>query len=130
MRSSDIRRELGTEPLLLCVERSQLRWLGDLIRMPPGCLPLEVFWARPTRRRPWDRPRICWRDYISHCGLGTPLDPPAGPTKLFLGEGHVENPAGTATRPQISQINWMKGIEIRVISRTGMEIDSFVQLAV
>jgi len=39
VRSSDIRRELEVEPLLLCVERSQLRW----------------FWHR-TR----------WRDYISH----------------------------------------------------------------
>jgi len=34
--SSDIWRELGVEPLLLCVERSQLRWFGHLIRMPPG----------------------------------------------------------------------------------------------
>jgi len=31
----DIRRELGIEPLLLRVERSQLRWFGHLIRMPP-----------------------------------------------------------------------------------------------
>ncbi|KAK0148818.1 Calmodulin-regulated spectrin-associated protein 3 [Merluccius polli] len=38
VRSSDIRRELRVEPLLLCVERSQLRW----VRMPPGCLPLEL----------------------------------------------------------------------------------------
>ena len=43
VRTSDIRRELGVEPLLLCVERSLLRWLGHLIRMPPGHHPLEVF---------------------------------------------------------------------------------------
>jgi len=36
LRSSDIERELGVEPLLLHVERSQLRWFGHLIRMPPG----------------------------------------------------------------------------------------------
>jgi len=66
VRSSDIRRELRVELLLLRFERSQLRWLGHLIRMPPGCLPLEVFWARPTGRRPWGKPRIHWRDYISH----------------------------------------------------------------
>jgi len=36
VRSSDIRRELGVEPLLLRVERSQLRWFGHLIRMSPG----------------------------------------------------------------------------------------------
>lgn len=65
VRSSDIRRELGVEPLLLRVERSQLRWFGHLIRMPPGRLPLEVFRARPTGRRPRGRPRARWRDYIS-----------------------------------------------------------------
>jgi len=29
-------------------------------------LPLEVFRARPTRRRPRDRPRTPWRDYLAH----------------------------------------------------------------
>jgi len=64
--SSDIRRELGVEPLLLRVKTSQLRWFGHLIRMPTGRLPLEVFWARPTGRRPRGRPGTRWRDYISH----------------------------------------------------------------
>uniref|UniRef100_A0A3B3UK72 Ig-like domain-containing protein n=1 Tax=Poecilia latipinna TaxID=48699 RepID=A0A3B3UK72_9TELE len=36
-----------------------------LVRMPPGRLPDEVFWARPTRRRPTGRPRTHWRDYVS-----------------------------------------------------------------
>ncbi|KAI3363185.1 hypothetical protein L3Q82_011554, partial [Scortum barcoo] len=40
------------EPLLLRIERSQLRWLGHLFRMPPGRLPREVFQACPTGRRP------------------------------------------------------------------------------
>ena len=35
VRSSVIREGLGVEPLLLCVERSQLRWFGHLVRMPP-----------------------------------------------------------------------------------------------
>ena len=65
VRSSDIRRELGVEPLLLHVERSQLRSFGHLTRMPSGCLPLEVFRARPTGRRPQGRPRTRWRDDIS-----------------------------------------------------------------
>jgi len=63
VRSSNIRTELRIEPLLLRVERSQLRW--HLIRMLPGRLPLEFFWARPTGRRPRSRPRTRWRDYIS-----------------------------------------------------------------
>uniref|UniRef100_A0AAQ4PNU2 Reverse transcriptase domain-containing protein n=1 Tax=Gasterosteus aculeatus aculeatus TaxID=481459 RepID=A0AAQ4PNU2_GASAC len=51
-RSSAIREELGVEPLLLCVKRSQLRWFGHLVRMPPGRLPREVFQARPAGKRP------------------------------------------------------------------------------
>ena len=45
VRSSVTRRELGVEPLLLHVERSQLRWLGHLERcfghVPPGGDPGE-----------------------------------------------------------------------------------------
>ncbi|TWW62225.1 hypothetical protein D4764_04G0008720 [Takifugu flavidus] len=44
--SSAIQEDLGVEPLLLRVERSQMRWLGHLVRMPPGRLPGEVFRAR------------------------------------------------------------------------------------
>ncbi|KAK0144623.1 Proteasome activator complex subunit 1 [Merluccius polli] len=65
VRSSVIREELGVDPLLLRVERSQMRWLGHLVRMPPGRLPGEVFRARPTGRRPRGRPRTRWRDYVS-----------------------------------------------------------------
>ncbi|TWW69186.1 R2DM Retrovirus-related Pol polyprotein from type II retrotransposable element, partial [Takifugu flavidus] len=62
VRSSDIREELGVEPLLLHIERSKL---GHLARMPSGRLPLEVFRTCPTGRRPRGRPRSRWRDYIS-----------------------------------------------------------------
>ncbi|KAK5888302.1 hypothetical protein CesoFtcFv8_016814 [Champsocephalus esox] len=65
VRSSVIREGLGVEPLLLRVERSQLRWFGHLVRMPPGRLPREVFQARPAGKRPRGRPRTRWRDYIS-----------------------------------------------------------------
>ncbi|XP_056896310.1 transmembrane protein 269 isoform X2 [Takifugu flavidus] len=65
VRSSAIREELGVEPLLLRVERSQMGWLGHLVRMPPGRLPGEVFRACPSGRRPPGRPRTRWRDYVS-----------------------------------------------------------------
>uniref|UniRef100_A0A3B5Q4K1 Reverse transcriptase domain-containing protein n=1 Tax=Xiphophorus maculatus TaxID=8083 RepID=A0A3B5Q4K1_XIPMA len=65
VRSSVIREGLRVEPLLLHIERSQLRWLGHLVRMPPGRLPGEVLRARPTGRRPRGRPRTRWRDYVS-----------------------------------------------------------------
>ena len=75
VRSSVIREELGVDPLLLHVERSQMRCLGHLVRMPPGRLPGEVFRARPTGRRPRGRPRTRWRDYVSRLAwerLGIP----------------------------------------------------------
>ena len=43
VRSLAIREGLGVEPLLICIQRSQLRWFGHLVRMPPGCIPREVF---------------------------------------------------------------------------------------
>ncbi|TWW73603.1 hypothetical protein D4764_15G0009970 [Takifugu flavidus] len=77
VRSSAIREELGVESLLLRVERSQMRWLGHLVRMPPGRLPGEVFRACPSGRRPPGRPRTRWRDYVSRLvweRLGIPPD--------------------------------------------------------
>lgn len=41
VRSLAIREELGVKPLVLHVERIQLRWFGTLVRMPPWCLPRE-----------------------------------------------------------------------------------------
>ncbi|KAK3529325.1 hypothetical protein QTP70_029151 [Hemibagrus guttatus] len=75
VRSSVTREELGVEPLLLHIERGQLRWLGHLFQMPPGRLPGEVFWACPTGKRPRGRPRTRWRDYVSRLAwerLGVP----------------------------------------------------------
>ena len=50
--SSVIRSKFGVEPLLLHLKKSQMMWLGHLVRMPPGCLPSEVFRAHPSGRRP------------------------------------------------------------------------------
>ena len=68
MRSSDIRRELRVDPLLLCVERSQLRWFRASDHNASRRPSLEVFRARPTGRTT-GRPRTHWRDYISHLAL-------------------------------------------------------------
>ncbi|KAK3530739.1 hypothetical protein QTP70_000755 [Hemibagrus guttatus] len=75
VRSSITREELRLEPLLLHIERGQLRWLGHLFRMPPGRLPGKVFWACATGKRPRGRPRTRWRDYVSRLAwerLGLP----------------------------------------------------------
>ncbi|KAK3547561.1 hypothetical protein QTP86_024709 [Hemibagrus guttatus] len=77
VRSSVTRKELGVEPLLLHIERGQLRWLGHLFRMPLGRLPGEVFRACPTGKRPRGRPKTRWRDYVSRLAwecLGVPLE--------------------------------------------------------
>lgn len=46
MRSSDW-KEFREEMQLLHIERRKLRWFRHLLRIPPGCLPLEVSWAHP-----------------------------------------------------------------------------------
>ncbi|XP_073778470.1 uncharacterized protein [Danio rerio] len=51
VRSSVTQVELRVEPLLLHIERIQLRWLGYLFWMPPGGFPREVFQPCPTGKR-------------------------------------------------------------------------------
>ncbi|TWW54837.1 hypothetical protein D4764_0216900 [Takifugu flavidus] len=67
VRSSDIREELGVEPLLLHIER-------------------KVFRTCPTGRRPRGRPRTKWRDYISHLAWER-LGFPGGADGSGRGEG-------------------------------------------
>ncbi|KAK3555124.1 hypothetical protein QTP86_010013 [Hemibagrus guttatus] len=79
VRSFVTQEELRVEPLLLHIERGQLRWLGHLFWMPPGCLPGEVFRACPTGKRPRGRLRTRWRDYVSRLTwehLGIPPEEP------------------------------------------------------
>ncbi|CAF3333272.1 unnamed protein product [Rotaria sp. Silwood2] len=64
IRSSDIRESLQIEPLLLHIERSQLRWLGHIIRMPHNRLPYQIFNVTLSGKRPIGRPRTSWRKYI------------------------------------------------------------------
>ncbi|KAK3565649.1 hypothetical protein QTP86_013330 [Hemibagrus guttatus] len=94
VRSSVTQEELGVEPLLLHIERGQLRWLGHLFRMPPGRLPGEVFRACPTGKRPRGRPRTRWRDYVSRLAwehLGVP------PEELEEVSGEREEGAGVTS---------------------------------
>lgn len=65
VRRSVICEELVVEPLLLRVERSQLRWFAHLVGMPPWHAPREVIQARTFRKRTLGRPRTIWRDYVS-----------------------------------------------------------------
>ncbi|KAK0147912.1 hypothetical protein N1851_012373 [Merluccius polli] len=82
-----------------------MRWLGHLVRMPPGHLPGEVFRACPTGRRPRGRPRTRWRDYVSRLAwerLGIPreeLDEVAGEREVWASLLRLLPPV---TRPWIS----------------------------
>ncbi|TWW78199.1 hypothetical protein D4764_11G0003200 [Takifugu flavidus] len=110
VRSSAIREELRVESLLLRVERSQMRWLGHLVRMPPGRLPGEVFRACPSGRRPPGRPRTRWRDYVSRLAwerLGIPpdeLEEVAGEREVWASLLRLLPPA-----TRISGREWMDG---------------------
>ena len=121
VRSSDIQRELGVEPLLLRIKRSQLRWFGHLTRMPPGRLPFGGFPGTSDGEetlRQTQNPLE--RLYISS-GLGTPRDPPGGAGERCWGEGGLESPGeptASATRPRTSGMKmdgWMDGLRFELI---------------
>ena len=56
------------EPLLLRIERSQLRWFGHVSRMPQERLPKQALLSKANGRRPVGRPRTRWTDYIEDLG--------------------------------------------------------------
>ena len=68
VRSSEIPKSLNIEPLLLRIERSQLRWFGHVSRMPGERLPKQALLAKADERRPVGRPRTRWTDYIEDLG--------------------------------------------------------------
>ena len=68
VRSSEIRKSLNIEPLLLRIERSQLRWFGHVSRMPQERLPKQALLAKANGRRPVGRPRTRWTNYVDDLG--------------------------------------------------------------
>ena len=68
VRSSEIRKSLNIEPLLLQIERSQLRWFDHVSRMLQGRLPKQALHAKANGRRPVGRLRIRWTNYIKDLG--------------------------------------------------------------
>ena len=68
VRSSEIRKSLNIEPLLLRIERFQLRWFGHVSRMRQERLPKQALHPKANGRRPVGRPRTRWTDYIEDLG--------------------------------------------------------------
>ena len=56
VRNSEIRKSLNIEPLLLRIERSQLRWLGHVSRMPQERLPKQALHFKANGKRSVGRP--------------------------------------------------------------------------
>ena len=52
VKSSDIRQSLNIEPLLLRIERSQLRWYGHVTRMSNERTAKELMNVLPSGKRP------------------------------------------------------------------------------
>ncbi|XP_061649569.1 UDP-sugar transporter protein SLC35A5 isoform X2 [Phyllopteryx taeniolatus] len=98
VRSSLIWEGLRVEPLLLRIERSQMRWPGHLIRTPPGRLLGEVFRARSAGRRRRTRRRdyfLSWPGHTSRFPLGRAGGSGWGEDNL----GFPAEAAAPATRP-------------------------------
>ena len=64
IRNTRIREELNLQPLLLEIEKSQLKYFGHARRMPPVRMVRQILDAVPTGRRPVGRPRQRWLDQI------------------------------------------------------------------
>ena len=68
IRNEEIRRRVGTRPVLEKVDLSKLRWLGHLERMDERRSAKEAYnWKPESAKRPPGRPRIRWRDDVEDC---------------------------------------------------------------
>ena len=54
-RSSEIKKPLNIEPLLLQIERSQPKWFGHVSKMPEEKLPKQALLAKASGKRPFGR---------------------------------------------------------------------------
>jgi len=64
MHRFEIRKARNVKPLLR-IERSQLRWFGNVSRISQERLARQVFLATSTGKQPRGLPRTRWCDYIS-----------------------------------------------------------------
>ena len=73
------------EPLLLCIERSQLRWYGRVTRMLNEQTAKQLMDALLSDKRLRGRSRNCWRNYVEDLAWSRleilPAKPQAGKAK-------------------------------------------------
>jgi hypothetical protein len=63
IRNKITRETVGVQPIQEYVERSQLRWYGQVNRMDNKIIVKRVCEARETGKRPKGRPRKTWKGY-------------------------------------------------------------------
>ena len=68
VRSSEIWKSVNIEPLLLRIERSQLRWFSHVRRMPQKRLSKQAILAKANGRRPVGWPKTRRTNYIENLG--------------------------------------------------------------
>lgn len=88
VRSSDIQRSLGVQPLPLRIERSQTRWFGHLVRMPLRRLPGEMLQACPSGGRAWGSLSDTFDRLYLSADLGTPRIPQQELVEVPGNKGH------------------------------------------
>ena len=77
VKSTIICQSLSIEPLLLRIERSQLRWYGHVTRMSHERKAKQLKDALPSGKRPRWRPRTGWRNYVENLAWSRLGIPPA-----------------------------------------------------
>lgn len=107
VRSLVIQEVLKGEQLLPHVERSQLKWLRHLLRMPLGRLSGEVFGAYPTNMRPQGPPKPFWRASVSRLASEC--------LRQYISLLITAAAAAPTTRAQISSRKWMDAWNISFI---------------
>ena len=77
VKSIDICQSRNIEPLLLCIERSQLRWYGRVTRMSHEQTAKQIMDAFPGSKRPRGQKRTRWRNYAEDLAWSRLGIPPA-----------------------------------------------------
>ena len=68
VRSSEIQKSLNIERLLLRIKRSQLRWFGNVSRMPQKRLPKQASLTKANGKKPVGRSTTTCTNYIGDLG--------------------------------------------------------------
>ena len=107
---TDVHKSLNIEPLLLRIERSQLRWYGHVTRMSHEQTEKQLMDALSNDKRLRGRPKSRWRNYAEDLAWSCPGNIPERNCRLLqeigmLGDFKLEllprNPKRTSGKRKI-----------------------------